>query len=301
MTKPSMALLILFMSFSSILIADWRQYWDKSFVYNNKYQNVSVYAYKTTATSKQVLVLNGGVGTISDNDVTQYNYMGQYFSNKGMQVIVLGFDYYGTFAHTTREAAQNVRNTISYVMGAGFVNRGFWLYSTAGGSIMAANMFDYNLLDGIQYAPLTVVCDRAIFVSGPVHGITRNDIQNTAIVNLMDSKGVQSLDSLNSNLSWAQRSAVWAEPMRLKDNGNGLRFVYSNDDYVYCANPSQSCSSSPSMAEAVNDWLVNATDGIWDAQSVSNSGLLKILPSGGHDPLQSSRATEILDFVYNNM
>jgi hypothetical protein len=301
MTKSSMALLLILITFSSITVASWGQYWDKSYVYNGKQQYVSVYSYKTAATNKQVLVLNGGVGTITNDDVTHYNYMGQYFANKGMQVVVLGFDYYGTFAHTTREAAQNVRNTISYVMGNGYVNRGFWLYSTAGGSIMAATMFDYNLRDSIQYAPLTLVCDRAIFVSGPVHGVTRNDIQNSNIVDLMKSKGVQSLDSLNTSMSWVQRSSLWVEPMRLKDNGNGLRFVYSNDDYIYCANPLQPCSSSPSIAEEIDDWVLDATDGGWNAQSLSASGLLKILPTGGHDPLQSSRAREILDFVYHDL
>jgi hypothetical protein len=78
---------------------------------------------------------------------------------------------------------------------------------------------------------------------------------------------------------------------------NDLRFVYAADDYAYSANPTSPCDA-PSIPEAVNAWIVKAT-GFWrNSHSFVQMGILKILPSGGHDPLKY-RANEILNFVSN--
>ncbi|MCU7928829.1 MAG: hypothetical protein KZQ97_20660 [Candidatus Thiodiazotropha sp. (ex Dulcina madagascariensis)] len=295
MDRITIFLAMLLSVFSSVSLAAWDAYWVKHTLTNDRGQSVNVFRYRTPSSTSQVVVLNGGLGTVNEGQIEQYNYMGDYFARRGRQVVVLGFDYYGSFGHDTRTAAQNTGDTIRSVMDANLINQGFWLYSTAGGSLMASGMLDYNLTDSKYGTRLVDVCDRVIFISGPAHGITRNDIENSAILNLMISKGVWSLDSLDEGLSYAQRQTNWI--ITLLQKNNGIRFVYAADDNVYCANPLVPCAS-PSMPEAVNDWVLNLTDGQYTAQGLTNYGLLKVLPSGGHDPLLV-RPDEILNFVSN--
>jgi hypothetical protein len=282
------AFILYLLIISSTVTADW----NVSNITNDKQQPVRVFSYNISSYSNQVVVLTGGLGSIEDNQITDYDYMGQYFAARGRQVVVLSFDYYGTFAHNTRDAAQNTGNTIRSVIDKKLIDPGFWLYATAGGSLMAISMLDYDMRDSKYHNRLLDVCDRVILISGPVHGIKKSVIENPLLVSLMTSKKVNSLDSLNPNLTSSQRYTQWMGPLLEK---NGLRFVYASDDYVYCENPTSPCDA-PSIPEAVNAWIVKATGFLRNSQSFVIMGILKILPSGGHDPLKY-RANEILNFV----
>lgn len=268
--------------------------WNKTQILNDKKQAVTVYSYNTISYGSHVVVLTGGIGTISDMQIADYNYMGQYFAARGRKVVVLSFDYYGTFAHNTRDAAQNTGDTIRSAIDKNLIDPGFWLYATAGGSLMAINMLDHDMRDSKYHVRLLDVCDRVILISGPVHGIAKNIIENPSITALMTAKNVQSLDSLNPYLSYSRRYTQWMGPLIAR---NGLRFVHAADDFAYCANPTTACDA-PSIPEAVNTWILKANGYLRNSQTYIKMGILKILPSGGHDPLKY-RANEILNFVSN--
>ncbi|MCU7937321.1 MAG: hypothetical protein KZQ99_21090 [Candidatus Thiodiazotropha sp. (ex Dulcina madagascariensis)] len=304
MNRQAIILAVILMAFSSVTFADWRTKWVKDeFIHYE--QPVNVFRYKgepdATPITKQVVVLHGGDGTLREGQITEYDLLGKFFSRRGGEVIVLDFAYYGMY-NMIEDVAQNAGDTIGMLMQDGYITPGFWLYSTAGGSLIASAMLDYNISSGDTPPAiyrLVDLCDRVIFISGPAHGIAISDIRNTTITDLMLINGVSSLDSLDDTQSYYQsRRQNWVWPLIMRD---GLRFVHVENDNIYCKNTKAPCDTAPSIPEAVDSWIRTVTSGLYGADALQGIGMLKVLSendsrSAPHNPLQG-RAGEFLDFI----